>query len=29
LLDVIFVAITVLFFIAATGYVSGCERLKR
>jgi hypothetical protein len=27
-LDVIFVAVTVLVFVAATAYVSGCERLN-
>ena len=28
MLDAIFVAVTVLFFVVATAYVSGCERLK-
>lgn len=28
MLDAIFVAISVLFFVVATAYVSGCERLK-
>lgn len=28
MLDAIFVVITVLFFVVATAYVSGCERLK-
>ena len=27
MLDVLFLAISVLFFIAAAAYVSGCERL--
>ena len=28
MLDALFVAITVLFFVVATAYVSACDRLK-
>ena len=28
MLDVLFVVISVLFFVVATAYVRGCERLK-
>ena len=28
MMDILFVAITVLFFVIATAYISGCDRLR-